>query len=601
MSTQDPTLSRRTLLKTGAGAVAGGTLATGLGTDRSLVGESDALLPALAVGGGAALVAAGTGWVLRDQEVIGKDDPPEGLTPETLKQQVYSAAKKRKSVNASTFVDNQNILNYLPEAAFSEAKTAALEALNDQKTQSEVQAAGEDAANAHFTTIEKNLLDSWSEASREFGNMVATINTHTDVTRENLIKVPIIDYDSADATIERDDHITTTQTVSLRDGTSYEITSPAVDSKVSESVNHTTYETVITWNPTQIVADTTDGYKPVDWETHVEVTHDSTMSYLKYDDWNAVWSDMQSTFDQVLSDLSLWVDNIYGQVQSGAIDTSQVISGVDLANMTDDSVPQAVADLAALNIPADLDNQATVELDDGTIMAGFLAFTDSAATDGLAPGDSLDPSAVSGDVYMAHDLAEWSVPWTDWDSNKGIDGGLLHLTADPTVVDGQPVNDPSVLIYTVATTDGESAAVPASDFSQTTNSSGTTVWEIDLSSKLDNAITSVESITVTLDMQSQYATTQINQPFTVTETQSGDPVEPGQSREPQDDTNYITQDEWDELLKQQEVLIDKYEEAKAGGGAGGFSLPSFSQVPENAWMWLVGGIAALAGINAATS
>ncbi|QSG08879.1 twin-arginine translocation signal domain-containing protein [Halapricum desulfuricans] len=598
---QNPTLSRRTLLKTGAGAVAGGTLATGLGTDRSLVGESEALLPALAVVGG----AAATGWALREYEVIGSDDPPEGLTPETLKQQVYSTAKKRKSVNQSTFVDNQNILNYMPEAAFSEAKTAALEALNDQKTKDQVQAAGEQAANKHFVTVEKNLLKSWNESVNEFANARSTLVSHPDVGYKDLFTDAYHAFSSAYLDDVRDYYIIETgspQSVTLPDGSSIDVQRMRFEFKAHSSDYPAKAERFYSpvgdeFNKLQAEYNQpgrgSDPYVPV-----AGIGGDS-FHYLEHAKWNGLWTKLKDAESQILSDLSLWVDNVYDKVQAGEIDTSQLISGVDLANMTDDSVPQAVTDLASLNIPADLDNQATIELDDGTIMAGFLGFTDSTATSGLAPGDSLDPSAVSGDVYMAHDLAEWSTPWTDWDSNKGIDGGLLHLTADPTVVDGQPVDDPSVLIYTVKTTAGETAAFRASDVNKTTNDSGTTVWEIDLSSKLEVKITEVESITITLDTESRYATQRIQQPFTVTETQNGEPVEPGQSRTPQKDDNYITQEEWDQLFEQQKELIDKYEEAKAGGG--GFSWPSGPSLPENIWLYAGGFVAGLGILNAITS
>ena len=90
----------------GAGAAYyGGTEYAG-----SPVQNGQAIVP-LVVG---ALLAAGAsvslGWSLREYEVIGTDAPPEGLTAGALKQQIYQTAKTRKSTNASTILDNQNIL-----------------------------------------------------------------------------------------------------------------------------------------------------------------------------------------------------------------------------------------------------------------------------------------------------------------------------------------------------------------------------------------------------------------------------------------------------------------------------------------------------------
>ena len=41
-----------------------------------------------------------------------------------------------------------------------------------------------------------------------------------------------------------------------------------------------------------------------------------------------------------------------------------------------------------------------------------------------------------------------------------------------------------------------------------------------------------------------------------------------ESSEPQTDSNYITQEEWDQLEQQNQELIEKYEESQSSGGAG---------------------------------
>ena len=65
------------------------------------------------VGVGLAAGAVTLGWALREYEIVGSDAPAEGLTGDVLKQQVYQTAKTRKSTNASTILDNQNILDGL--------------------------------------------------------------------------------------------------------------------------------------------------------------------------------------------------------------------------------------------------------------------------------------------------------------------------------------------------------------------------------------------------------------------------------------------------------------------------------------------------------
>ena len=605
MSTNDHSqMNRRTFLKTvgvGTGAAAVGSTQTPL----SPIGDANAFacggMCVAAIGGGIA-TAGVTGWAVREFEILGKDDPPEGLTPGALKSQVYQTAEKRKSVNQSTFVDNRNMVGYVTEPALSDAKIAAIEALNDGKTKSEVVNAGELAANSHFATIESNFLNSWEESAAEYENLVSTVQSQGDVSFTSVFFTDASDFfGSTNYPYDRTEYAApTTYTVTLADGSTMDLTQIGAH-HINEDSEGFGEEMKAHWCPTNtnVTRVKNDGTadsssNPSNWEAQAAYDGQS-VKWLSYSGWNNLWSDLQSQFDSIRSEITLWVDTIYGDVQAGDIDPSQLISGTELAGTLGEDVPQAIADLAALNIPVDLNNQLTIELNDGTVMAGYLGVSNDSDITSLSAGDSVDPSTLSGDVYFAVDIAELSQPWTQWDSSKGIDGGTLHLTADPTVIDGIQADAP--LLHTIDTAAGETVTVPVSEYTETTNSDGTTVWEIDLSDDLDTGITSVESITVTIDAQSAYTTTIIDQPFTVESTENGEPIEPGQSREPQTDSNYITQQEWEQFKQQRQDLIDRYQQAKKGNG-----VPSFGGLPFPAEWLIYGflGIAGLAGLNAAS-
>ncbi|TKX52298.1 hypothetical protein EXE42_16575, partial [Halorubrum sp. SP3] len=71
--------------------------------------------------------------------------------------------------------------------------------------------------------------------------------------------------------------------------------------------------------------------------------------------------------------------------------------------------------------------------------------------------------------------------------------------------------------------------------------------------------------------ETQFETFQIQGSFTVDKlvnTQSGEEVTSTsfENSEPQTDSNYITQDEWDQLEQQNQELIEKYENSQSGGG-----------------------------------
>jgi hypothetical protein len=94
----------------------------------SPVQNGQAVVPLVAVGLAAGAVSLG--WALREYEIVGSDAPAEGLTGDVLKQQVYQAAKTRKSTNASTILDNQNILDGVKHTAYVAGKISAIEQLN---------------------------------------------------------------------------------------------------------------------------------------------------------------------------------------------------------------------------------------------------------------------------------------------------------------------------------------------------------------------------------------------------------------------------------------------------------------------------------------
>jgi len=222
---------------------------------------------------------------------------------------------------------------------------------------------------------------------------------------------------------------------------------------------------------------------------------------------------------------------------------------------------QAIADLIALNIPVDLDREATITIDDtGATLPGTFGLTDS--SDGpIESGTTYDPSNFAGDIYFTADMSLVSGDWTAYET--GIDGGSITITEEP--FEGTAIE--------VATAASETVSVPAVDW--TDNGDGT--WSHDASADLETNITNVDSARfVSVATETQYETLQLDGVFTVDKlmnTESGEEVSSTSfdNAQPQTDANYITQEEWDALEKQNQDLIEKFEDSQTnGGGAGGF-------------------------------
>ncbi|OYR80894.1 hypothetical protein DJ84_14570 [Halorubrum ezzemoulense] len=464
---------------------------------------------------------------------------------------MYQTARTRKSTNASTIVDNRNILDGVENNAYTDAKIAAIEELNAGSAESAVLDAATKSANSYFSTIEANLLKSWNESLNELASLLTTVRNHSGLSVNDVITDR---SDGVEVTVEKDN-----LSLTLADGSSFSLHQLRVRDTSSESAD---YEAEGLWDPTQRTETHNGGMHSGGYpgDLHVKNPDGDTLIYLAYGTWNSVWSEMQTILSNVQNGLSTWVTNVYGDVQSGDIEITELITPRDRAAMLsdDESEAQAIADLAALNIPIDSEREVTITISEtGATLSGTIGLTDE--SDGpIESGATYDPSTFAGDVYLTADVSQLSGTWDAYET--GVDGGTITLTAQP--YDGTVLN--------VTTTASETVSVPAADW--TDNGDGT--YSYDASSELETAITEVDSVEyVSGADQTQYETLNLSKQFTVesiVNQQTGEQTSSAsfESSEPQSDSNYITQEEWDQLEQQNQELIEKYEESQSSGGAG---------------------------------
>ena len=566
-------MSRRGVMRTtavGIGAAAGvGALGSSAAPVAAVDWKDVGTIAATSVIGGPIAL----GWALRETGILGSDAPPEGLTADTLKQQVYQTARTRKSTNASTIVDNQNILDGIENTAYTDAKIAAIEEINAGSSESAVLDAATAAIDSYETTVRKNLLKTWNEAVSEFRAIASTVSSHPDLLKTDVFIAAGSDADnipngnisfpetSADYTFSNGESFTIKQlNVSVTDYSQY--------SRVVDPINYD--------------AKSVDDYDGVFIRKGSE-----TVSYLQYPVWNGIWTQMDTTFQNVRDGISTWVTNVYGQVQSGEVEISNLITPSVRAEMLSDEETEAsaIADLAALNIPIDPEREATITITEtSATLSGTIGLTDT--SDGpIESGTTYDPSTFAGDVYFTADVSQLSGSWSAF--NSGVDGGTITLTSQP--YEGTVLN--------VTTTAGETVSVPATSW--TDNGDGT--WSYDASGELNTTITEVDSVSYeSADDQTQYETLQISKQFTVDKIENKETGEEVtstsfESSEPQTDSNYITQEEWNQLEQQNQELIEKYEESQTtSGGAGGFLGDGLFQ--DTKTLGIVAGGAALAAL-----
>lgn len=553
-------ISRRDLLRRSvAGTIAVGSISYGsLRIEGGPVGNSQAIAPAIAAAGIG--IAAATGWVLRETEILGSDDPPEGLTAGALEESMRQTFLTRQSTNASTFVDNQNILQQLDQAAYSEGKKAAFEAIDAQKTEADVLADAQQAAEDHVTTIMKNFLKSWNETIGEYASFIDAVEAHPELST-GLWNNSVENYEAFNYDYQLD-----AATATLPNGDEFAVHKVQFDYDSSGTTRTESYSVLSTSRRYgDLLAPSVAGER---------------VKYARFGDWHSVYDSINQTHTEVQDGLATWVEGVYGEAQSGDIDAAELLSSRDLANMSseEEGFAQAQADLRALNIPTDIEREAEVYFPNlDTTLFGKLAY----AGDGELSVGEIDPTGKEP-IYLTYDLAQGSGLWTEYE--QGLDGGVLTLTREP----------PSGYAFEIVTTADETAMVSAGDFQF--DDAGN--WTVDLSDQLDDTIVDFELFLTTKDLKTQYETTQLDEPFEIVtfRDESGDKYQSVsfEQSEPHTDDNYISQEEWDEQRKRQQELIKEYEEAQSNsnpiglGGSGGGLIAAGAAVV-GAWFVFGGG------------
>jgi len=551
-------LSRRDLLRRSAvgAATVGGVSAGAIRLDHGPVQESQAVAPAAVAGYTAAKAggAASVGWALREFDPLGSDSPPEGLTEDGLRSRNFDIIQARQSNNQSTIIDNKNIVDGIGHSAWADAKIAAIDALNEQLSQDEVTDAGRDAARESITTVQKNFLNSWEETIYELYNVIESQSEHPDLSLNDGfdIDASVGGYDTSlqgfDVRLEDNED------VELADGT--EMTISRVE--IETAGNSTWYDY---HDPTGDYGDSQSTLRSLSYEYEDYETE----PYLLISQWQDLYGDMNDELNDVLDGITLWVDEIYEDVKSGELDTDELLTPREQAELTsdDEDFPQAIADLQALNVGVDLEREAEIYLPEvGATLYGQLAYS---GDESLEVGE-IDPDATDDDddplypgtIYFNYDISQGRGEWDAYDD--GIDGGTLTLTSEPF----------EDTIYYVDTAAGETAEFVTDDLTE--NDDGDE-WTVDLSYQLDDQITEVDQIEYYAETEeTQYETIQLQEPFEIVTFTDSDGEEYEETdferSEPHDDDNYITEEEWIEQQERHEELIEKYEDAQGGGGLG---------------------------------
>ena len=531
--------SRRDFLKIGGGATALGATGMALPGPQNPTQRAEAIVPALV--GVAAGTAIAVDWAIGQQPQLLKSDPPTSdLTADLLREQSFETLKKRKSSFRSTIIDNKNIVEFgFRETLYSEAKIAATKAINNGLSESEVHSAADNAINSHATIIEKNFLKSWEEYVSE---LIATCNQLRDHSSVSVSNVVGYWHNAGEPRNDGSPTNGGTSTVTLSDGSNFDVTALQIG-----TFDYYNFDPVNGFD-----ADNNGRFISVYVFSQTDYQQDFEMI-------NSVWIDTWDMLQQQISDantgIDTWITNTYEQVSSGDLNTADMLSNSDLRQLAPDDQNMAYYDLVALNAGINQKYRTMINIPDlGIDLVGNLAFTgEGTLTTGI-----IDPQAQNEDYYFTYDISEPVGEWQDYQTL--IDGGVLTFTSEPY----------SDTKYTVYTTHDETVNLLSTDFNYDSTNG---VWTVDISGLLNNPITDVAKVEYSSQVEeTTYETIQLKKPFEILKFVDSEGNEYGEAEftrtDPQNDSNYVTQEEWDQMVSRYEDTLDEYQTTDNTDGTG---------------------------------
>lgn len=593
----DPELNRRQIIKT-VGVIAG---AAAVGTGSIPSGEFSPMQRAQAQS--EFIATPGIGIV---GKVLGffSGDSDEAQKA-ALQESAFGLAKKTNSQIESSITLNQNIDLMINEWAFTEGKIAAFEAIEAGKSESEIKTAAKDRADEEIAIMEENVINATNAAIVTVRNLLKQASETDGVSISDIIGLrrssTTIDDISSYSTATKTD-------VTLSDGRKIQQENVKIENQSGQTYHFHAVVDKENSSDDMIVG------KHFAWPAAIGPDGDDTPFWPNenIDDGPTtvadVWDQIQTTRNNVHSNLDTWVANSIEAIQDGELESGDLLGPDELVRTITDDYPEAraIADLRALNIAADWDHPVTVELENDPVklFGATVGVSDPSVKSDINQGETIDPSSYNASFYLNYNVLEAQADWSNnYDSDKEIDGGILHLTDLPGPDIKQWLGE-SLEIYVLTSYD-ETVAFSPSETTKTTDGNGNTVYEIDLSDNLNEAIAEVVEMKVYApeSVGTNYVNGVPDQPFTITEIDGTASLSLERERDLQTDDNYLTKEEWQQLREQRNRTEEEIEEETGviggGGGLFGGGLPTLPGlgVIESAVVVIL----SIVGLNAASS
>lgn len=426
----DPSITRRRFLRATGAATVGAASISVAPPRYSPVGRAEAIAP-LALAGAAVAAGVAIGYATRyvQDKLTGPDVDAESYdetNADALHAGIEEDGIEMQYYDDQVFTNMRNALQLSENAAFSDAKYAAIEQWNLGNSDTDAKNAALDAVDSFYRVHQENLLEHVGFQVSKFEQMISDIEANgtlvvSDVfepVRHDGKSVSQWDADGGNSIAYPASGHFTDYAATFVDGTTYQYR--GLDERDSNSPE-------LYIEPPDPDDDLSSFFRAFEvWPADGSGERSMLIDDYLYND---VWYEIESKHSNVRTEVSNWVDNVAASYEAGDIDLTDLLTASELAELsaTETGYSFAAADLALLGIPG-AEHKYLIELHTDEVTVEGTLYMEVAPDGGLEIGKRYSVTDFPGTVWLAYD-------YTKDDGTEA--SAVVGLEQDFTVLDAE--------------------------------------------------------------------------------------------------------------------------------------------------------------------
>ncbi|WP_336135557.1 twin-arginine translocation signal domain-containing protein [Natronomonas amylolytica] len=269
---------------------------------------------------------------------------------DALHTEIITGTTQMRLADEKVLTSLVNNIEASDNVAYSKGQLAVADALNAGKSETEAQNQMETTLDDYFSKVQKNILAHVDTQMGQLYHMIQQVDSHSNLSVETVFEGYQLDGNSTPFTWE-----TLTYSFNLLNGNTYDVTVPKVTNGSGDEMNFiwgwldsssgTSVDDNVTHKPTLANSPASPTYTSNGFWVRARDTDGSSLNlqwneaYKDPDgdgEYNAVqvfeaWDQLVQTRDNVFSDLTGYVSDVYAEYEPGEVDLTDVVDPTTFA------------------------------------------------------------------------------------------------------------------------------------------------------------------------------------------------------------------------------------------------------------------------------